>query len=232
MAVADVAELAEKVRPVSLTGQRLLPVVEPLRPLLPAEGLPRGSTTTTSGSASLALALVAEASAAGSWVAAVGWPSLGVVAAAEAGVALERFVLVAPGDRPATVVAALLDGFDVVLLGPSARVGQRDARRLVSRTREREAVLVVADRSRWAESPDVRFTVVRSEWEGVGRGHGHLRARRAEVVSQGRRTGGRERRAWLWLPGPDGRIATCPTDAGFVKSTAAERSSFHKLAAG
>ena len=46
------------------------------------------------GSTSLALQLVAAASAAGSWVAAVGVPALGAVAAAEAGVVLERLALV------------------------------------------------------------------------------------------------------------------------------------------
>ena len=72
------------------------------------------------GATSLALALAAGASQAGSWVAAVGLGSLGLVAAAELGVALDRLVLVADPGRErtgwASVVAALVDGFDVVLV--------------------------------------------------------------------------------------------------------------------
>ena len=81
-------------------------MLPPSRPLLPGGGLRRGATVSVTaaagvgGATSLALALVAEASRAGSWVAAVGLPSLGLVAADELGVALERLVLVAaPGAR-------------------------------------------------------------------------------------------------------------------------------------
>ena len=102
----------------TLAGERLLPVVPALQALLPGRGLRRGSTVAVNRSAALALALVAGASAAGSWVAAVGLPDLGMVAAAEVGIDLERLALVpAPGARawPA-VVAALLDAVDVVLV--------------------------------------------------------------------------------------------------------------------
>ena len=44
----------------------------------------------TAGATSLVLALLAEASAAGAWVGVIGRPDLGLVSAAEAGVALER----------------------------------------------------------------------------------------------------------------------------------------------
>src|SRR5215216_3953057 len=77
----------------TLADERLLPVVPALRPLLPGRGLRRGTTVTVSRSAALALALVAGASAAGSWVAAVGLPDLGIVAAAETGIALERLAV-------------------------------------------------------------------------------------------------------------------------------------------
>src|SRR5215216_851517 len=82
----------------TLADERLLPVVPALRPLLPGRGLRRGTTVTVSRSAALALALVAGASGAGSWMAAVGLPDLGIVAAAETGIALER--LAGRGGRP------------------------------------------------------------------------------------------------------------------------------------
>src|SRR4030095_5060648 len=127
-----------------LADERLLPVLPALQPLLAGRGLRRGATVTVSRSAALALALVAGASAAGSWVAAVGLPDLGIVAAAETGIALERLALVpTPGAKawPAAVAALLEDG-DVVLVRAPARLPAAQARRLAARARERGAVLV------------------------------------------------------------------------------------------
>jgi hypothetical protein len=186
-------ELAGKAAPVTLAGERTLPVVTQLEPLFPDGGLRRGSTIAVTGSLGLALAVLAGPSQAGAWCAAVGLPSLGVVAAAEAGVDLARFPMVADtGDDWATVAAALLDAFDIVLLSE-----KRSNRRLVARARERGAVLVVTND--W-EGADMRLTVAASEWEGLGDGHGHLVRRRLEVVAGGRRAAARERRAEVWLP--------------------------------
>jgi hypothetical protein len=197
----------------TLAAERLLPVVPALRPLLPGQGLRRGSTVTVSRSAALALTLVAGASAAGSWVAAVGLPDLGMVAAAEAGIALERLALVpSPGGRAwPTVVAALLDAVDVVLVRSPAGLPAGHARRLAARARERGALLVPL--GAWPEVPDLRLTVTASAWRGLGQGHGRLEARRVEVVVGGRGAAARERRAGLWLPGPDGTAALATAGA-------------------
>src|SRR5918995_170498 len=115
-----------------------------------------GTTVAVTSSAALALALVAGASAAGSWVAAVGLPDLGIVAAAETGIALERLALVpTPGVRawPA-VVAAFLDAVDVVLVRAPARLPAAQARRLAARARERGAVLIPL--GAWPEPADLR----------------------------------------------------------------------------
>jgi hypothetical protein len=165
-------------------------------------------------SAALALALVAGASAAGSWVAAVGLPDLGIVAAAETGVALERFALVpAPGARawPA-VVAAFLDAVDVVLVGSPSRLPAAQARRLAARARERGAVLVPL--GPWSEPADLRLAVTASAWHGLGQGHGTLRARQVEVAVSGRGPATRERRILLWLPSPDGAITAAGPPGG------------------
>lgn len=212
---AGLEGLAELAKPVVMAGERVLPVLEPLLPLLADGGLRRGSVVEVTGSTSLALALVAGASAAGSWCAAVGFPSLGVVAAAELGVVLERFPLVAsPPDAEgwAWTVAALVDAADVVLarLPPGlGRAPEAAARRLAVRARQRSAVLVV---DRWPWGADLRLAAGPARWEGVGRGHGHLRARRVEVVSTGRGAASHPRRASLWLPGPGGGVASAPAD--------------------
>jgi hypothetical protein len=157
----------------------------------------------------LALALAAAVTAGDAWVAAVGLPSLGLVAAAELGVKLDRLALVpVPGDRWPAVVAALLDGMDLLLLGPPGRVRPADARRLVARAREQGAVLAVLEPPRvrrWPDGPDLRLSVASASWEGLGWGHGYLRSRRVEVVTTGRRAAARERRTVLLLPGPAGK---------------------------
>lgn len=202
---AALGTLLESVRPVSMAGGRLLPVVPPLAALLPGGGLRRGSTVAVAGSMSLALALLAGPSAAGSWCAVVGVPSLGLLAAAEFGVVLGRLALVAaPGRQWASVVATLLDALDVVVARPPERVRPGDARRLVARASERGSVLVPL--GRW-DGADVRLSVAASSWEGLGDGAGHLRARRMKVVAEGRGAAARPRRASLWLPSPEGTIA-------------------------
>lgn len=155
------------------------------------------------GSTTLALALAAGASQACAWVAVVNRPDLGVVAAAELGVQLGRCCLVPdPGPRWPTVVAALLDGVEVILLRPPARVPVGIQRRLAARARERDTVLLVT--GDWPHA-DLRVAAGRQRWLGLGRGHGHLRARRMEVVAAGR-AGTRRRTAWLWLPDAHGEV--------------------------
>src|SRR5262249_24419671 len=149
-------------------------------------------------------------SAAGSWTAAAGVSSLGLNAASELGVALERLVVVAdpPPQVWATVVATLVEAFDVVLARVDRRVRDSDARRLTARARDAGSVLVLllaAARS-WPDAPDIRLDITAAEWSGIGDGYGHLHARRVEVNATGRRAAARERLAALWLPGPNGAV--------------------------
>lgn len=190
-------ELAGRAGPVTLAEDKVLPVGGPLRELLPDGGLRRGSTVSVVGSTTLALQLVAATSAAGSWVAAVGVPTLGAVAASDAGVVLERLALVpAPGEQWATVVAALLDALDVVLVRPPHRLRHADARKLIARARERGAVLVPL--GPW-DGADVRLEVTSARWHGVGHGDGHLQGCRMDVVATGRRAAAREKRGVVWV---------------------------------
>jgi len=46
----------------------------------------------------------------------------------------------------------------------------------------------------------------------VGRGHGHLRGRRAEVRVSGRRAAGRRTECSLWLPAQSGAVALLEGD--------------------
>ena len=204
--------LGDRVRPLAGAGERTLPVPEALGDLLPHGGLARGTTVATGGVAatSLALALAGPVTVAGSWVVVVGLPQVGLLAAAELGVDLERVLLVAePGPAAwATTVAALLDAVEIVLVRPPSQVGVSVQRRLTSRARDRGSVLlqVGGHTGAWAQAPDLVVSASAATWAGLGPGHGRLRARRVEVTVTGRRGADRPRRATLWLPGPDGTI--------------------------
>jgi hypothetical protein len=200
---------ARTARPVSLAGEQLLPVLGALQPLLPDAGLRRGTVVAVEGAAatSLALALAAGASAAGSWVGVVGLPSLGLAAAAELGVALERLVLVAPPapGEWAMVAATLVDAFDVVLAGPPRHASAGLARRLQARVRDRGAVLCTV-RATGGTEPDLTLVATTVDWQGLEPGAGRLQARRVEVRATGRRAAARPRVATLWLPDATGAV--------------------------
>lgn len=225
--VVGSAALAGLVRPASAPdpadARRMLPVLPELTGLLPDRGLRRGSTISVatgrarhSGGTSLVLALLAEASRAGSWCAVVGVPAFGAPAAAEAGIALERLALVPhPGPEWATVVAALIDGVDVVVTAVPASVSASVATRLAARARQRGSVLVPY--GRW-EGADVTLQVVRGGWEGLGPGRGRLRRREVTVSARGRGAAARPKEIKVWLPG-DGRTRMIPRSAGSRPAT-------------
>ena len=126
-------------------ADRLLPVLPVVASVLPQGALRRGSTLAVTGSTSLVLALVAQASREGSWAAVVGLPGVGLLAAAQLGVDLSRLALVPnPGGDAATVLSALVDGVDIVVLGPGLALVDADRRRLMARARERGTVLILS----------------------------------------------------------------------------------------
>jgi hypothetical protein len=195
-----------------LPGEAVLPVLPALRELLPGGGLPRGSVVATGCWSLLCLALVAEASAAGAWCAVAGLPQLGVAAAAEAGLDPQRMLLVAdPGPGWPQVVASLLDGCDLVLLRLSGQPPAQMRRRLEAAVRRSGGVLVVA--GDW-DGARARLVIARQEWTGIGAGHGRLRARRVQVVADGRGAAARPEARWRWLPGPDGSVTAADDPAG------------------
>ena len=214
-------EAGALVRPVTLAEERTLPVLPAVADLLPGPGLTRGSTLAVDGgpgATSLALAVAAGPSQAGSWVAVVGLDDLGLAAMGACGVDLERVVLVdePPGDRWGAVVAALVGAFDVVVVVTRQPVRAADARRLAARARDGGSVLVVvggtmagpgAPTAGLGLEVAVRLTVTGVRWVGLELGHGHLRARKVRVARTGRGEAAQPRRVDLWLPAADGQVA-------------------------
>lgn len=224
-AVARLRALVDRTRPVSMADQRTLPVLRALEDLLPGRALQRGSTIGVNGAVgatTLALAVAAGPTRAGSWAACVGLPELGWAAAVAAGVDLERVAVVRTPERSwGNVTAALVDAFDVVLCGLAHAPSATEARRLTARARERGSVLILVGggvagvgpaRRTWPEAVDVELVVVRSEWSGIGNGWGHLSQRSVTLEVRGRRGLSRPRRFELLLPGPTG-IAPVDTDS-------------------
>jgi hypothetical protein len=226
----SLAVLAERARPTSSSESQLLPVIPPLQGLFPGGGLRRGTsivvtgegaseqatgrTSATTSGLTLCLSLLGAASSAGSWCAAVEICGLGAVAADDLGIDLARLVLLpSPGPKWADSTAALLEGVDVVVLCPPFPVRPAMARRLLARTRDRGAILIVLPgQVGWPECPDMRLSVGNTRWDGIGRGDGHLRRRRVTVTATGRRSAARPRRQDLWLPSTAGSVEIAGPD--------------------
>jgi hypothetical protein len=200
-----------RTQPMGLARDRVLPVLAPLAPLLPERALVRGKAVACTGQAavSAALALTARPTQEGSWAGVVGLAGVGLAAAAELGVALERLVLVAAPGRGewAEVLAALIDGVDVVVAAPPPGLGAGSARKLQARVQARGGVLVLVGAGE-PFTPDLTLQSEVRGWEGVGAGGaGHLTGRRVALELGGRRIGA-PRRTEVWLPGPDGALAS------------------------
>ena len=199
---SGLSALAERVAPLALAGDRTLPVSEAFAELFPERGLVRGRTLACSGPAatSLALALAAPAVVAGSWLATIDVPTIGLDAANEFGIALERVVAVrAEATRWPDVVAAAADGFDILIARVPADASPSAMRKVVTRLRQRDVVMLVLG-DPGPLSCDGVLTAGGGEWVGLGDGHGHLQHRRLVVEASGRRLHGR-RRCRVALPG-------------------------------
>jgi hypothetical protein len=186
-------------------SERTLPVHDSLVGLLPS--LQRGSTIACNGPAgvSLALALASAPSQQGAWVGVAGLPELGIRAAVDMGVAVERLVMVTGDASWVDVLAAMIDGFDIVVVGRRVgRLAGGAVRRLQARAQSRGIVMLTVGAS--ALGADLRISAEEGTWTGLGDGHGVASARRLVVEVGGRRVQ-RPRRATMWLPDANGSIA-------------------------
>lgn len=164
-----------------------LQVPEALRRVVPHGAIRRGSSVMASGSATLLLHLVAALAGEGAWSAVVAQPDLGLAAAIGAGIDPARLVLVPePGPSAAEVMGAVVDGFDVVVVGSCAALSDRDRRAISQRVRHRGAVLVSS--APWP-GVEVRLEAVEHTWTGLVQ-DGRLTGGRLVVRVAGRSMGG------------------------------------------
>jgi hypothetical protein len=174
-----------------------LPVAKALQPIIPDGVLVRGRTVLCSGDAAMSTALLMASAPtqAGSWLAVVGVSDFGLVSACEQGVALQRTVLVTPTSNKkdwTSTVAAVADGFDVVMLEVPREVSESDARRIQTRIQARRNVLVLVETSRHATrrsvfQPDVVLHTMTTKWDGIEHGAGYVQGRLIDVTVSGRR---------------------------------------------
>jgi hypothetical protein len=201
------AALGEQVAPISLARERTLPLPSDLLDVFPEGGLVRGRSVSCTGpsATSLALALVSRAIAEGGWLALIDLPTIGLDAAGEYGIPLERIVRVdtavdGGAHRWSDVVAAAADGFDVLMVRVPSNVSPTIMRKVMTRVQRRGAVVVVLG-DPGPMACDAELSVDSAVWEGVLDGAGHLRQRTVTIRSGGRRVPGRCHRDLL-LPAP------------------------------
>jgi len=162
-----------------------VPVASALSPLFPEQGLPVGSVYTLSPSPSLVLALMSAASQKGLWCAVIGMPTLGVEAAADFGMSLERLILVPdPGERWMAVTSALSEVVPLIAVHPSSRIREAEIARLSARLRDRGCTLLVD--APWPQS-EGNITLEDPSWSGLGEGWGLLSDRTATITARSRR---------------------------------------------
>jgi hypothetical protein len=182
-----------------------LAVADDVRELLPDSGLVRGRIVRCSGDAglSLALSLCSLATQQGSWLGVVGVDHLGLLAAVEHGVALERTVLVHPPKTSrewSITVAAAIEGLDLLIVAVPERLSVNDARRVQTRLQSRRAVMIIVENTVLSQSrsmngsneaqqflADVVLDTKTKSWSGVDKGAGYLQHRDVRIRVSGRR---------------------------------------------
>jgi hypothetical protein len=117
------------------------------------------------------------------------------MSACEQGVALQRMVLVTPTANKrewASTVAAVADGFELIMLQVPHGVGVADAQRVQARIQSRRNVLVLIDTARKSApqsvfQPDVVLHTNTTKWHGIEQGAGYVQSREISVAVSGRR---------------------------------------------
>lgn len=203
---------------------RAVPAHEALAPLLPGGTLARGTIVSLphrvappvgGGCDYLSLALLAGATAGGSWVAAVNFPGFGIAAASGLGAALSRILLVDAGERWLEAVNLLAGAVDMVLVPAPARASAEQQRRIGARVRvtERQRGCVLLFTGEWAGA-HMWMRTERPQWGGLGDGTGNLTGRRVTIVAGGRGANGQQREVDVMLPAADGSLRTAAEGSG------------------
>ncbi len=148
-----------------------IPVHPTLTALFP-NGLHRGAITVTHGSTHTALALLVQHTQAGGWAGIVGAPQLNYSAAHDLGVDLSKLLVVPhPADHTPQIIATLIDGTDLILLGPHATLTPAEQRTLAARAKERGTHIITG---RPWPGARTHIDTTHAQWAGTKNGLGRL----------------------------------------------------------
>ena len=166
-------------------GASRLAIPGPVGELLPGGGVARRQVTELNDCPPLAVELATRVTAAGGFVAVVGWAELALAQVAEEG-QLGRIIAVPdPGAQPWSVTGVLVEGMDLVIHhGQPVDLTPTKARPVLAKLRAGRAALLTV-------GPHVPGTALRLEGEvvtyrGIGRGTGRIRGMDIEVRVRGK----------------------------------------------
>lgn len=150
-----------------------IPVHPALTHALP-HGLARGAITTTHGSTYIALTLIAHHTQNNGWAAIVGAPNINYTTLQDLGAKLNHIITIPhPGDKTPEVIAALIEGTDLILLGPRITLTASEQRTLTARNRERGTHIITQTPWKGART---HLTAQQGPWQGTRQGLGRLTA--------------------------------------------------------
>ena len=156
-----------------------IPTHPAIASLLPGAAMRAGAVYSVGHSAALTMAMLAAPSRAGLWAAVVGMPEFGVESAVEAGIRLDRLVLVPrPGEQWIATVGVLAEVMGVIAVRAPRGAAPGALDRLSARLRRHGCTLVVAGERLGG---DAVLAVESSRWRGIGRGHGFLAERELTI---------------------------------------------------
>lgn len=154
--------------------------------------LQMGRSYEVHGNVAFSLALAAQATRRGSWAAVIGFPELGAEAVSQLGVNLAQVVFIPrPGPHWLHVASALVGNVDIVIMNPgqdapkNQKAPAPNGKLSQFNAKLRQANTVLLAHSPWLHAAEV-FRVSTRAWEGLGRGHGRLRACEFSVSAQSR----------------------------------------------
>lgn len=193
-----------------------------LIPLAPRGALRAGSSVAVSGASASSLAFSLAAAAAGeeSWCALVGMPDAGLAAARDLGVPLKRTALVPTlGSQPGPTLSTLIDGIDVLVLGPGLALSPSLWRSATSRARTQGTLLIAIapHGNTHALSCDLTVSSETTQWVGLGRGSGRLRFRDTRTESRGKGLPSTGARCAVRVPAVQGTLSAPPAPTSRVR---------------
>lgn len=174
--ILQVAETRTGVRPPDEEDR----VPDALRGLLP-RGVPAGGIVHVSGSRTIVWSLAATLMGSRGWCVVIGLRDVGWYAAKQAGLDLARVLYLPTGATP-PVLAAAIDGADVLIVGSARSLGAGDQRAVAGRLRNRGTRLITT--IPWPGATQITASVVHAH--GCDDGAGYLTERVIHARSEGR----------------------------------------------